>query len=61
VADLQDRIAGTSVDSGATPACLKRAFNLAIAAGRLAQKPTFPPIAVHNTRTGFFEEAPDYD
>lgn len=36
-------------------AALKRAFNLAVRAGRLTQRPPFPKIEVRNTRTGFFE------
>jgi integrase len=38
-------------------ALLRRAFTLAIRAGRLAWKPAFPTITVQNTRTGFFERA----
>ena len=38
-------------------AALKRAFRLALRAGRLVTMPIFPTIAVNNTRTGFFEEA----
>ncbi len=38
-------------------AALKRAFNLALRAGLLSYKPSFPTIAVHNARRGFFEEA----
>jgi len=63
-ADRLTAYRATRRDEGASPAtaryelaCLKRAFNLAIAAGRLVQKPTFPAITVNNTRTGFFEEA----
>jgi len=37
-------------------AALKRAFHLAVRAGRLVSMPTFPAIAVNNARTGFFEE-----
>jgi integrase len=36
---------------------LRRAFRLAKRAGRVAQVPDFPQLTVHNTRTGFFEEA----
>ena len=36
-------------------AALKRAFNLAMRAGRLGRKPVFPVIEVRNTRSGFFE------
>jgi integrase len=38
-------------------AALKRAFNLAVRAGRLPQRPAFPVIEARNRRTGFFEEA----
>jgi integrase len=37
-------------------AMLKRMFSLAVAKGKLAQKPHIPTIEVRNTRTGFFEE-----
>jgi integrase len=36
---------------------LRRALRLARRAGRVATVPEFPALAVHNTRTGFFEEA----
>ncbi len=36
---------------------LRRAFRLAKRAGKVAQVPDFPSITLHNTRTGFFEEA----
>jgi integrase len=36
---------------------LRRAFRLAKRAGRVAQVPEFPRLELHNTRTGFFEEA----
>lgn len=38
-------------------AALKRAFALALAAGRVAKNPQFPTITVSNARTGFFEDA----
>lgn len=38
-------------------AALKRAFNLAVRAGRLTSRPAFPVIQVRNAGTGFFEEA----
>jgi len=38
-------------------AALKRAFNLAVRAGRLVSRPPFPLIQVRNARTGFFEES----
>lgn len=38
-------------------AILKRMFSLAIAKGKLTQKPHIPTIEVRNTRTGFFEES----
>jgi integrase len=37
-------------------AALKRAFNLALLAGRLPSKPAFPAMTVDNARSGFFEE-----
>ena len=37
-------------------AALRRSFTLAMKAGRLAERPTFPTITVRNARTGFFEE-----
>lgn len=36
-------------------AALRRAFNLAVLAGRLSRIPPFPTIAVSNTRQGFFD------
>jgi len=36
-------------------AVLRRAFNLAIQAGRLLAKPYFPMLKERNTRTGFLE------
>lgn len=36
-------------------ALLKRAFNLAVQAGKLLHKPHVPLLREHNTRTGFFE------
>jgi integrase len=36
-------------------ALLRRAFNLAIRAGRLAHRPAFPTLQIHNARQGFFE------
>ena len=36
-------------------AAVKRAFNLAVQAGRLTSKPHIPSIAVNNTREGFVE------
>ncbi len=38
-------------------AALRRAFNLAVRAGRLPQRPAFPVIEARNRRTGFFERA----
>lgn len=38
-------------------AALRRAFTLALQAGKVAQRPYIPSIEVHNTRTGFFEES----
>ncbi len=38
-------------------AALKRAFNLAVRAGRLTSRPAFPVIQVRNARSGFFEDA----
>ncbi len=35
-------------------ACLRRAFNLALAQGLVATKPRFPTVAVNNARSGFF-------
>ncbi len=50
--------------SGAKPATIQkeraalvRMFTLAVAAGRLAVRPTFPSIEVRNVRSGFFEDA----
>jgi integrase len=37
-------------------AALKRAFTLAMKAGKVAERPAFPTIAVSNARKGFFEE-----
>jgi integrase len=37
-------------------ALLRRAFSLAVQAGRLPFRPTFPTFHLANTRTGFFEE-----
>ena len=37
-------------------ALLRRAFNLAIRAGYLPGKPSFPSVQVRNTRSGFFED-----
>jgi integrase len=36
-------------------ACLRRMFNLAVRAGKLASRPYIPTIRVQNVRTGFFE------
>lgn len=36
-------------------ALLKRAFNLAVTAGRIPHRPAFPVVQVNNRRTGFFE------
>jgi integrase len=54
----------TRLDQGAAPAtvrnelnALRRAFRLAKRAGRVAGVPEFPSVAVHNARTGFFQEA----
>jgi len=38
-------------------AILKRAFTLAVKAGRLLHRPSFPTIQLDNARTGFFEES----
>lgn len=38
-------------------ACLRRAFNLAMRAGKASQKPYIPTVAVDNARKGFFEAA----
>jgi integrase len=38
-------------------ACLKRAFNLAIRAGKAALRPYIPSVKVDNARKGFFEPA----
>jgi len=38
-------------------AALKRMFRLGLRAGKVAFRPEFPSLEVHNTRTGFFEEA----
>lgn len=38
-------------------ACLRRAFSLALRAGRAAQVPYIPSVAVDNARKGFFEAA----
>jgi integrase len=35
---------------------LRRAFTVAVRAGRLSSIPAFPPVAVNNARQGFFEE-----
>jgi integrase len=37
-------------------AALRRAFNLAVQAGRLISKPHFPMLKERNTRTGFLEQ-----
>ena len=37
-------------------AALKRAFTLAVRAGRLRHRPSFPTLRLDNARTGFFEE-----
>ncbi|HYV18626.1 MAG TPA: site-specific integrase [Verrucomicrobiae bacterium] len=37
-------------------AALRRAFTLAIQAGRLVDRPAFPTLSVQNARQGFFEE-----
>ena len=49
-------------EAGASPAtvvqevaCLRRMFNLAVRAGKVAIRPYFPTIRVSNVRTGFFE------
>lgn len=51
-------------EAGAAPAtiryelaCLRRAFNLAMRAGKAAQRPYIPAVAVDNARKGFFEPA----
>jgi integrase len=41
-------------------AALKRAFSLAVSAGRLNGRPAFPTIHVDNARRGFFER-PDFE
>jgi integrase len=38
-------------------AALRRAFNLAVRAGRIPQRPAFPILDAHNRRKGFFEES----
>jgi integrase len=38
-------------------AALRRAFNLAVRAGRLPQRPAFPIIDARNRRKGFFEDS----
>ena len=38
-------------------ACLRRAFNIAIRAGKATHRPYVPSIAVDNARKGFFEPA----
>lgn len=38
-------------------ALLRRAYNLAVRAKRLRERPAFPVIETRNRRTGFFEEA----
>jgi integrase len=38
-------------------AALRRAFNLAVRAGRLTARPMFPTLRLSNRREGFFEEA----
>jgi len=38
-------------------ACLRRAFNLALRAGKAANAPYIPSVAVDNARKGFFEAA----
>jgi integrase len=37
-------------------AALRRAFNLAVRAGRLQSRPPFPTLRLNNRRQGFFEE-----
>jgi integrase len=37
-------------------AALRRAFNLAVRAGRLRSRPPFPTLRLNNRRQGFFEE-----
>jgi integrase len=51
-------------EAGAKPAtvrnelaALRRAFNLAVRAGRLPSRPAFPVIEARNRRVGFFERA----
>src|SRR2546430_1410707 len=36
-------------------ACLRRAFSLAVRAGKAAHRPYIPSVAVDNARKGFFE------
>ena len=50
-------------EQGAAPATvanelaiLKRAYSLAVRAGRLTHRPAFPTISLDNARAGFFEE-----
>jgi integrase len=38
-------------------ACLRRACNIAVRAGKMTQRPYFPTISVDNARKGFFERA----
>ena len=54
---IADRQASGSANASirAELAALKRAFNLAVQAGRLSSAPYIPSIKVNNTREGFFE------
>jgi integrase len=54
VATRQDAEA-SNAEINREPAVLRRAFNLAIQAGRLLSKPYFPMLKERNTRTGFLE------
>jgi integrase len=60
--DRVSRYIGERQEAGAAPAtvlqeiaCLRRMFNLAVRAGKLASRPYIPTIRVQNVRTGFFE------
>lgn len=62
--DRLTRYARTRQEEGASNssikkefAALRRAFNLAKQAGRLATVPAFPSLSVDNTREGFFDRA----
>lgn len=50
---MQDGVAASTIRNELN--ALKRGLNLAVRAGRLAQRPVFPTIELRNTRAGFFE------